>query len=496
MNNNTLYIHRHFKSYKKYGLNFARKGNESRITNIYNNFLIKRNEIKSKNATDDRLKEIKELEGQYQAMLFGQEAKEINFREVMVAALNSLLQEKFGEGVASVKLDNNTIKATANKKINSLITQEIKKIGQYDQIYTETIKKRAAALSAVIETIEKESGKDLADLNSKLAKKNKDLGDIKDSLTAMMELDKSRVSVKQQQTAINTINEIINIINSLKNNTSLLAAVQGDIGEWLAPWIENFALNQANKAMQGVVGDLTENLKTMAQSSQKGSLGMYVVYDSATGAYVGEYETKKAAEEAVNIHAHGTSLTIKYHVNKTDAIINFNNKEERLSIKNYSSLSGFQNHGISLVSNTPLGSVLKTGISQIEIAHMTNAFAEHVTEDGTAQSLRDRAQLLIEALLAQVAVKGYTQKNAPTAFLAIDNSAKKVKVYDIQNLIYSILDENNSNITGSKVNISKVAITGPKGNFKEKTDQMIARSQAVINNFTSQKMSFYLYLNV
>ena len=162
--------------------------------------------------------------------------------------------------------------------------------------------------------------------------------------------------------------------------------------------------------------------------------------------------------------------------------MNQNNKSslEKVSIKNLSSCND-----IDLVSNTSLAPVLDYELGKAEQMHLANIFAAHSDKD---IAFKSSAQKLIENLVIQTAVRGYSKQNRPTMFMAINSSAQQVHIYDINILISQLL---NNEIKHSKIIIKTIDndLSEPKTR-----SQMLADTATVFDKFRQQKINFQMSL--
>lgn len=499
---NTYYVHRSIGNYYKSGI--YRLGQGKYHNSLAAAYQAKKNEIKNNYESKKRISNLENLESQYEKMLFGTgaDADEQAMRASMQKALERMLNGKYSSGF-TVALDNlakgnivagDTIAgdvAYAQSQIKKAISKELKSIDNTRRISKDRLKRIITELQNMLNLIynEDQQFKGISEVKIKLEQKYQSIENINAQLLDILKsADIPKVYIKREAANINFLNDLIEIIGS---NLSMLssAAVQGNLGEWIAPWITSFAMNM----------DITvDDLVAEAISHQTGGGGSFVLYRQ--GEILKESKTKKALQDIKETNKYGQGVQIRYHVNKTDAEVLLPNEDgfvesKRMSIKNYSDFSN-----MSLVNNTPLGTVLDYNVNTKNLFHLANIFVEHNDGSALAEDYEKATDFLKHCIL-QAALQGYAKENRPHLFMAINSTHKQVRIYDTDFLLAQmIIGENKAaGITGSKIDI------GGKGeNYTPNLNQdtsypdtkraMQERTKSVIEAFKRQKIHVSLSL--
>lgn len=503
---NTYYVHRSIENYYKSGI--YRLGRGKYHNSLAAAYQAKKNEIKNNYESKKRVSNLENLESQYEKMLFGTgaDADEQAMRASMQKALESILNDKYSSGF-TIALDNlvkgnavadDTIAgdvAYAQSQIKKAISKELKTIDNTRRISKDRLKRIITELQNMLNLIynEDQQFKGISEIKIKLEQKYQSIESIKTQLLNILNsADIPNVYIKNEAANINFLNDLIDIIGS---NLSMLssATVQGDLGEWIAPWITTFTMNMDMSA-----DELVKQFIDEAISHQTGGGGSFVLYRQ--GEILKESKTKKTLQDIKETNEYGQGVQIRYHVNKTDAEVLLPNEDgfieyKGMSIKNYSSFSN-----MSLVSNTPLGTVLDYNASTENLFHLANILVEHNDHPALAEDYQMATDFLKHCIL-QAALQGYTKENRPHLFMAINSTNKQVRIYDTDFLLAQmIIGENkNAGIIGSKINIDNkgenyAPALKQDTTYPDTEEQMAARTKNVIEAFKQQKIHVSLSL--
>lgn len=420
------YVHYYASNYQREGI-FDIEGKGAGVSPSQKDLQLNENYIASKYKNMnilEREKEIAFLQQEYQKMLYGPGKRQEAFREKMTDALNQLLSDSFYEGAGKVNKDNILQSKISSNEVMKA-GQSLLNIDKNTKLTGTQLRHLIREVNKWIEIISKNQGT-LEQLKERVGYKN--LSSIKGRMTSLFNtvglkrkiIEPSQFNYNSLKNIIDAIKEIdVPIINTQANQ-------QGELGEWVTPWIEFFINANAKEAASIAV----EELINIAKQKQQGKEGSYIAFENGiNGLKKYESETKKLKD--MTIQGDYSSLKFKYHTSKTDATFSWKpgliDQEQLASIKNYST---FKN--LSVVNNTPLGDILSMGGNSEWAAHYVNTMITHEDDNKNnfLSGLRVYARNSLNKLALYVGLLGYSDKNAPTLFIVFNNNIKQVKIFD------------------------------------------------------------------
>ena len=430
------YVHYHAKNYRNEGIIFI-QGNGYGKTPTASDLQLSENYIDSKYRnnfnTSNREQRVNKLQKQYQEMIYGNTNQAIQFRESATQALNILLSENFGTAAGKVDTSN-LLQSNIN---NTSVTKAAETLSLLDReteyTYTE-IRHLIKEIRRWINIIQQNEGT----LEQLEKRANSNVSSIKANLTKILN---QKVGLKRKNVDTNINYNLLNrYIQALKEiNVPVIntqANQQGELGQWIAPWIQNFLSVESKKKGSQLVDELIN----IAKNNKRGTSGAYVSFVS------GQNNIKKMIQKTKDEKITGKTAQInfKYHTSKADAVINLKsglqNIEQLPSIKNYKSFNN-----LSIVSNTPLSDLLERSLSSEWAAHYANTMIAHADENSQGaflSALRQEAQKSFNKLALYVGLIGYNKLDAATLFIVFNNVTKQVKIFDPFLLVQKLMNQN------------------------------------------------------
>jgi hypothetical protein len=438
------YVHRHFSNYLNYGLKLSRKENKNDdAASAYQRYNAKKEELRNNIINNGRNKSLhlEELENIYREIIFGNSAEMASIRQ----QLASVLQEKLGQNIV-VNVDH-LLRGEVNASSGEL--DDFQKALSATREAMDNSISRFAGMQYVkrntLERIQKEVDtlwKELGDMQAfpdyikaqlRVNHLNIRINTIKQKIqTIIDELNEQadstgRINItKENSKSIQLLNSYIDVLFSTAYFTPGHSAnIQGVIGEVVAA--------SAQLLGSGTIDNLLSDFKESTQKME-GAGGTYVAIDKVTGDFV------RSSAQKITQTSSDMDMSVSYHTNKVDTTITLkgNDTQHRLSVKNYS-----RTNNISLVSNTPLSSILET-LGEDFAGHYANVISAH--EDGTDENYVKAYQDLVRYKILEIALLGYDKANQPTVFLFFNSSAtnpeEAVKAYDINAMLYRMLIRN------------------------------------------------------
>lgn len=435
------YVHRHFTNYLNYGLKIARPENKNNdAASAYQRYSAKKEELRNNIINNGKNKSLhlEELERIYSEIIFGNSAEMIFVRQQLINAL----QEKLGQNII-INADH-LLRGEINTS-NGDFDDFQKAISATREAMGNTIS-RFTGMQYVkkdtLERIQKEIDvlwNELGDMQAfpdyikaqlKINHLNVRINTIKQKIQKIIDElngqadNTGKINITNKNfKSIETLNNYINTLFSISYFTPGHSAnVQGTIGEVVAA--------SAQLLSAGTTDNLLSDFKKSIQKME-GAGGSYIAINKVTGDFV------ESSDQKITQTSSDMDISVSYHTNKVDTTITLKGSDiqHRLSVKNYSRTSN-----ISLVSNTPLSSILET-LGNDFSGHYANVISTHA--EGRENSFSKTYQDLVDYKTLEIALLGYDKSNQPTVFLFFNSSAttseEAVKAYDINAMLYKML---------------------------------------------------------
>ena len=435
------YVHRHFTNYLNYGLKTARPENKNNdAASAYQRYNAKKEELRNNIINNGRNKSLhlEELEKVYREIIFGNSAEMISIRQ----QLTSTLQEKLGQNIV-INADR-ILKGEINTASSDFDDFQ-KAIFATREAMGNTISKFTGMQYVKKETLER--------IQKEIGTLWNELGDTQ----AFPDYVKAQLKVNHLNIRINTIKQKIqNIINELNEQADSTGKINitnknfksiKTLNTYIDVLFNTAYFTPGHSAnIQGVIGEVvaasarllsagtTDNLLSdFKESIQKmeGAGGSYVAINKVTGDFI------ESSDQKITQTSSDMDISVSYHTNKVDTTITLKGSDiqHHLSVKNYS-----RTNNISLVSNTPLSSILET-LGNDFSGHYANVISAHA--EGGENSFSKTYQDLVDYKTLEIALLGYDKSNQPTVFLFFNSSAttpeEAVKAYDINAMLYKML---------------------------------------------------------